>query len=107
MQPTGSVQAVPVVLFEVGGNQRHERVIAHQFANLFGDGVAFGFGLIRCRPQFGADHRLPAVEERLLDLDDAQVLTWRPGHLLTTSFQRIRPTGQRPRDVFVIEEVRF
>ena len=62
--------AADFFLFEVGGNHRHEVVIAHQFADLFSGGVAFRFGLIRCRPQFGADHRLPAVEERLLDTDD-------------------------------------
>lgn len=49
----------------------------------------------------------PAASERLLDARDTHVLSWHPGHLLSTSFQRIRPAGQREREVFVIEEIRF
>ncbi len=43
-----------------------------------------------------------APHERLLDARDTQVLTWRPGHLLLTGYQRLRAAGQREREVFVI-----
>ncbi len=45
--------------------------------------------------------------ERLLDAHDTRVHAWYPGHLLSVGFQRIRPVGQREREVFVVQEVRF
>lgn len=52
-------------------------------------------------PLFPAD---PATE-RLPDARATRVLPWHPGHLLVVGYQRIRPTGKREREVFVIEEL--
>ena len=51
---------------------------------------------------------LPAdpATERLPDIRDTGVLAWHAGHLLVTSYQRIRAAGKPEREVFVIEVVR-
>ena len=57
------------------------------------------------KPRATALRPADPATERLTDARATQVLPWHPGHLLVVGYQRIRPRGQREREVFVLEEI--